>query len=63
MPAMDTDDLDPKTKRPKLRNLDPMGVEELQAYIAELKEEIARVEADIAKKKQHLSAAASLFKS
>ncbi|WP_303981384.1 DUF1192 domain-containing protein [Dongia mobilis] len=60
---MDTDDLDPKTKRPKLRNLDPMGVEELQAYIAELKEEIARVEADIAKKKQHLSAAASLFKS
>ena len=60
---MDTDDLDPKTKRPKLRNLDPMGVEELQNYIAELKEEIARVEADIAKKKQHLSAAASLFKS
>ena len=60
---MDTDDLDPKTKRPKLRNLDPMGVEELQTYIAELKEEIARVEADIAKKKQHLSAAASLFKS
>jgi uncharacterized small protein (DUF1192 family) len=60
---MDTDDLDPKTKRPKLRNLDPMGVEELQAYIVELKEEIARVEADIAKKKQHLSAAASLFKS
>lgn len=60
---MDTDDLDPKTKRPKLRNLDPMGVEELQNYIVELKEEIARVEADIAKKKQHLSAAASLFKS
>ena len=63
MPAMDTDDLDPKTKRPKLRNLDPMGVEELQGYIAELRQEIARVEADIAKKKQHLSAAASLFKS
>ena len=60
---MDTDDLDPKTKRPKLRYLDPMGVEELQNYIVELKEEIARVEADIAKKKQHLSAAASLFKS
>jgi uncharacterized small protein (DUF1192 family) len=60
---MDTDDLDPKTKRPKLRNLDPMGVEELQNYIVELKEEIARVEADIVKKKQHLSAAASLFKS
>ncbi|MBK8158910.1 MAG: DUF1192 domain-containing protein [Rhodospirillaceae bacterium] len=60
---MDTDDLDPKTKRPKLRNLDPMGVEELQAYIGELRQEIARIEADIAKKKQHLSAAASLFKS
>nr|WP_298687490.1 DUF1192 domain-containing protein [uncultured Dongia sp.] len=60
---MDTDDLDPITKKPKLRNLDPLGVEDLQAYIAQLREEIARVEADIAKKKKHLSAAESLFKS
>lgn len=60
---MDIEDIDPKTKKPKLRNLDPLGVEELQNYIAELQEEIARVEADIAKKKKHLSAAESLFKS
>lgn len=60
---MDTDDLEPKTKKPKLRNLDPMGVAELQDYIAELQAEIARVEADIARKRQHLSAAEGLFKS
>lgn len=60
---MDIEDSDPKTKKPKLRNLDPLGVEELQNYIAELREEIARVEADIARKKKHLSAAESLFKS
>jgi len=60
---MDTDDLEPKTKKPKLRNLDPLGVEELEDYIAELRAEIARVEADIAQKKKHLSAAESLFKS
>ena len=60
---MDTDDLEPKTKKPKLRNLDPLGVEELEDYITELRAEIARVEADIAKKKKHLSAAESLFKS
>jgi uncharacterized small protein (DUF1192 family) len=59
---MDMDDIDPKTKKPKLRNLDPLGVEDLQAYIAELRTEIARVEADIARKKKHLSAAESLFK-
>ncbi len=59
---MDMDDLDPNTKKPKLRNLDPLGVEDLQDYIAELQAEIARVEADIAKKKKHLSAAESLFK-
>lgn len=59
---MDTDDLDPITKKPKLRNLDPLGVEDLQKYILELQTEIARVEADIAKKKKHLSAAESLFK-
>ena len=60
---MDTDDLDPITKKPKLRNLEPLGVDELQNYIAELRTEITRVEVDIARKKKHLSAAESLFKS
>ncbi|WP_374384868.1 DUF1192 domain-containing protein [Dongia sp.] len=60
---MDMDDLEPRTKKAQKRNLEPMGVEELTAYIDELKEEILRVEADIAKKKNHRAAAQSLFKS
>lgn len=60
---MDMDDLDPKTKKPQKRNLEPLGVAELENYIGELREEIARVEADIARKKKHLSAAESLFRS
>ena len=59
---MDTDDLEPRTKKPQKRNLEPMGVAELRAYIAELETEIARVEEDIARKQKHLSTAESLFK-
>jgi uncharacterized small protein (DUF1192 family) len=59
---MDFDDLEPLKKKPVLRNLDPLSVEELQTYIAEMKEEIARVEAKILAKQAHLSAASSLFK-
>jgi len=59
---MDTDDLEPLKAKPKPRNLEPMSVDELAGYIAELKAEIARVEADMARKKNHLSAAESLFK-
>lgn len=59
---MDTDDLEPRTKKPQKRNLEPMSVEELQGYIADLQAEIARVEEDIARKRKHLSVAESLFK-
>jgi uncharacterized small protein (DUF1192 family) len=59
---MDTDDLEPQKKKPVLRNLDPLSIEELQSYIMEMKEEISRVEAKIVAKKTHLSAAAGLFK-
>lgn len=62
MPMFD-DDLDPLTKKRKLRPLDKMSVAELEQYIADLKEEIIRVEADIAKKKAHKDAVSSLFKS
>jgi uncharacterized small protein (DUF1192 family) len=60
---MDTDDLEPRKAKPKPRNLDPMSVEELAAYIEDLKAEIRRVEENMAKKKAHLTAAAGLFKS
>ncbi len=59
---MDFEDLEPLKKKPVLRNLDPLSIEELQAYIAEMKEEITRVEAKIAAKQAHLSAASNLFK-
>jgi uncharacterized small protein (DUF1192 family) len=58
---------DEDAARPKRRLsamvLDPLGVEELRAYIDELREEIARTEAVIARKQAHRSAADSFFRS
>lgn len=59
---MDTDDLEPRKAKPKPKNLEPLSVEELGIYIEELKDEIARVEEDMARKRKHLSAAENLFK-
>jgi uncharacterized small protein (DUF1192 family) len=42
--------------------LDTLGIEELRDYIGELREEIARVEADIERKQGHRSAADAFFK-
>ena len=56
------DDLDPKTRRVKARPLDNLSVPELKDYIASLKDEIARAEADLQKKEKYKSAADSLFK-
>ena len=56
------DDLEPKKKAAKLRNLEPMSVDELAAYVEEMKAEITRTEAEIAKKKAYASAASSFFK-
>lgn len=56
------DDLEPKKKAAKLRNLEPMSVDELAAYVEEMKAEITRVDAEIAKKKAYASAASSFFK-
>jgi uncharacterized small protein (DUF1192 family) len=57
------DDSDPKTKKQQPRALDKLSVPELRDYIQQLKEEIARVEADIQKKEKHKAAAEALFKS
>lgn len=57
------DDNQPRNAPKKPRPLDDMSIEELENYIAEMKEEIVRVEQDIAKKKAHQDAASSLFKS
>ena len=59
---LEDDEPRPKPKRvPELR-LDPLGVAELQDYIAELRAEIARAEVEIARKQSHRSAADAFFK-
>ncbi len=60
--AFESDDLEPRHKRPQLKNLDPMSVEELQEYVAVLKAEILRVEEKMKAKQSHAAAAASFFK-
>ena len=59
---IDADDLEPPQKaKPKLRDLQPMSIGELEEYIASMEEEIARADAMIAKKKAHKSGIESLF--
>jgi uncharacterized small protein (DUF1192 family) len=54
----------PVRKRTRLEKLvlDNLGIEELRDYIAELMAEIERVEADIARKQGHRSAADAFFR-
>jgi uncharacterized small protein (DUF1192 family) len=51
-----------KRKRLEALALDSLGVDELRDYIVELREEISRVEADIARKHSHRSAADAFFR-
>ena len=60
--AFDLDDLDPRHKKPQLKNLDAMNIDDLKEYIAVLKAEIVRVEDKLKAKQSHASAAASFFK-
>jgi uncharacterized small protein (DUF1192 family) len=54
----------PPRKRVRLEKLvlDTLGIDELRDYIGELREEIARVEADILRKQSHRGAAEAFFK-
>ncbi len=58
------DDLEPVKKKSAEfpRNLERLSVTELDDYIAQLRDEIERVEKDKAKKKASSDAAASAFK-
>jgi uncharacterized small protein (DUF1192 family) len=60
--AMDIDDLEPKTPKKAVKNLEPMAIAELEDYIETLRAEIARAEAQIKAKKNQQKGAASLFK-
>ena len=57
----DEEGLPRRRKRLEPVALDPLGVEELRAYIAELQGEISRAEAEIARKQQHRNAADAFF--
>lgn len=57
------DDELPRALRPKPTDLDVMGIEELNEYIAELEAEIERVRSAIVKKEQQRIAASAVFKS
>lgn len=59
---MDWDDLEPRKTAPAPRNLDTMGIAELNAYIVELEAEIARTRAVIAAKQSARAGADSFFK-
>jgi uncharacterized small protein (DUF1192 family) len=60
--AVDEEDLEPRRKLPKLRDLAPLAIAELETYITELEAEILRVKDDIAAKRKQRGGAESLFK-
>ena len=59
---MDAEDLEPRKQKPKPKDLELMGVEELEEYIAGLQAEIDRARAVIDGKQSHKGAAEAFFK-
>lgn len=59
---MEEQDLEPRTKRQKPKDLEVMSVEALNEYIAGLEAEIERARAEIAKKQDSRAAAESVFR-
>jgi uncharacterized small protein (DUF1192 family) len=59
---MEPEDLEPRKKPPKPKDLTPFSVEELNEYIAMLEAEIARARAAIGAKQAHRAGADSLFR-
>ncbi|KIL98653.1 hypothetical protein CCC_02103 [Paramagnetospirillum magnetotacticum MS-1] len=59
---MDADDLEPRKKPQALKNLDPMSIEELKDYIADLEGEILRAREAITRKQAVKAGAEAFFK-
>lgn len=59
---MDTDDLEPRPRKPALKNLDEMSIEAIDTYIAGLEAEIARARGAIAAKRNSRQGAESFFR-
>lgn len=60
---MDLDELEPRKKKAAPKDLDALGVEQLEEYLAELEAEAQRVRAKLADKKDYLAGAQDFFKS
>lgn len=59
---MDEEDLSPRRPAPQKRDLAPLAIAELEAYVVELEGEIARVRREIAAKRAQRGGAEALFK-
>jgi uncharacterized small protein (DUF1192 family) len=59
---MDIEDLEPRKAKPRPKDLDAMGIEELEEYLGELESEAERVRAKIAGKKSYMEGAEAFFK-
>ncbi len=59
---MEPEDLEPQRQKPPPKNLQIMGIQELNDYIADLKAEIARAEATITSKQAARGTADTFFK-
>lgn len=59
---MDIEDLEPRQPRTKPKDLEAMGVDDLESYLAKLEAEAERVKAAIEGKKSYLSSAQGFFK-
>jgi uncharacterized small protein (DUF1192 family) len=62
-PNMDSDDLEPRQKKAKPKDLSAMSIEDLQDYISDLEGEIERAKEAIKKKQSARMGAESVFKS
>lgn len=56
------DDLEPRKRSFEPQNLEPLSIEELEAYISELQAEIGRARAAIEAKSAQRGAADSIFR-
>lgn len=59
---MDERELEPKTRKPDVKNLEVLSIEALEEYIDELEAEIVRVREEIKRKTSARSAADSIFR-
>ena len=56
------DDLEPRTKKPKPKDLSLFSVEDLEEYIVALEQEVVRAKDEIARRRKQKTGAEALFK-